>query len=348
MIGPAIFLAQLLGPRAPRDSLPELAQWVSSLGYKGVQIPTFRADLFDLGRAAESRTYCDEVKGMLASHGLRITELSTHRQGHLVAGNPAYDTLLRGFGPPAYADDPKGRQEWALSQLMLAARASGNLGLEGHVTFSGHLLWPFLYPYPPAPAGLVDDAFTELARIWRPILDAFDEQGVDVCFELHPGEDLHDGRTFEMLLDKLGNHPRLNILYDPSHFHLQHMDYVGFIEIYHQRIKAFHVKDAEFVPSPRSGTYGGYQPWGERPGRFRSPGDGQIDFKSIFARLIHHGFTRWAVVEWECYLKHPEDGAREAVAFVNDHLIRATATPFDAFMRPQADAAANRRILGLT
>ena len=348
MIGPAIFLAQLLGPRAPKDSLPELAQWVSSLGYKGVQIPTFRADLFDLGRAAESRTYCDEVKGMLASHGLRITELSTHRQGHLVAGNPAYDRLLRGFGPPAYADNPKGRQEWALSQLMLAARASGNLGLEGHVTFSGHLLWPFLYPYPPAPAGLVDDAFTELARIWRPILDAFDEQGVDVCFELHPGEDLHDGRTFEMLLDKLGNHPRLNILYDPSHFHLQHMDYVGFIEIYHQRIMAFHVKDAEFVPSPRSGTYGGYQPWGERPGRFRSPGDGQIDFKSIFARLIHHGFRRWAVVEWECYLKHPEDGAREAVAFVNDHLIRATATPFDAFMRPQTDAAANRRILGLT
>ena len=347
MIGPAIFLVQLLGPRAPRDSLPELAQWVAELGYKGVQIPTFRPDVFDLKRAAESKAYCDEVKGMLASHGLEITELSTHRQGHLVATNPAYDTLLRGFGPPELADDPRARQEWARSQLMLAAKASGNLGLEAHVTFSGHLLWPFLYPYPPAPAGLVDDAFTELARIWRPILDAFDEQGVDVCFELHPGEDLHDGCTFEMLLDKLGNHPRLNILYDPSHLMLQHMDYVGFIEIYHQRIKAFHVKDAEFVPSPRSGTYGGFQPWGERPGRFRSPGDGQIDFKSIFARLTCHGFRRWAVVEWECYLKHPEDGAREAVAFVKQNLIRATATPFDAFMRPKTDAAVNGRILGL-
>ena len=347
MQGPAIFLVQLLGPRAPNDSLVELAKWVSSLGYRGVQIPTFRPDLFDLKKAAESKTYCDEIKGMLNSYGLQITELSTHRQGHLVAFNSAYDTLLRGFGPPEYVDNPKGRQEWARSQLMLAAKASGNLGLHGHVTFSGHLMWPFLYPYPPPPAGLVDDAFTELARIWRPILNAFDDQGVDVCFELHPGEDLHDGYTFEMLLEKLNHHPRLNILYDPSHLYLQHMDYVGFIEIYHQRIKAFHVKDAEFIKSPLCGTYGGYQPWGKRPGRFRSPGDGQIDFNSIFARLTHHDFKRWAVVEWECYLKNAEDGARESVQFVNDHLIQATEMSFDAFMRPKTDHNINRRILNI-
>lgn len=347
MKGPALFLVQFLGPRAPKDSLPELAQWAGSLGYAGVQVPTFRRDVFDLERAAGSKTYCDEVTGVLAEHGLVLTELSTHRQGHCVAMNPAYGALLAEFGPACYANDAPGRQAWARDQLMLAAKASGNLGLKSHVTFSGHLMWPFLYPYPPAPAGLVDAAFTELARIWRPILDAFDENGCDVCFELHPGEDLHDGHTFERLLDALGGHRRCNILYDPSHLLLQHMDYVGFIEHYHERIRAFHVKDAEFVRSPKSGVYGGYQTWSDRPGRFRSLGDGQVDFTAIFSRLAHHGYDRWAVVEWECYLKHPEDGAREAVDFVRRHLIRTTSRPFDDFMRPKPDAARNRRLLGL-
>jgi sugar phosphate isomerase/epimerase len=347
MKGPALFLVQLLGPRAPKDSLPELAEWAAGLGYKGVQIPTFRPEVFDLARAAESRTYCDEVKGMLAAHGLAITELSTHRQGHCVAFNPAYAPLLAEFGPRQYAADAAGKQAWARAQLLLAAKASGNLGLATHVTFSGHLLWPFFYPYPPAPAGLVDDAFAELARIWRPILDAFDERGVDVCFELHPGEDLHDGVTFERFLEALGGHPRCRILYDPSHLLLQCMDYVGFIDAYHERIRCFHVKDAEFVRSARSGVYGGYRTWGDRPGRFRSLGDGQIDFPAVFGRLAYHGYAGWAVVEWECYLKHPEDGAREAVAFVERHLVRTTGTAFDAFMRPAGEAGRNRRILGL-
>lgn len=347
MKGPALFLVQFLGVRAPKTSLSELGEWAAGLGYKGVQVPTFRPDVFDLKRAAESKTYCDEVKGMLAGHGLAITNLSTHRQGHVVAFNPAYGPLLEGFWPPELADDVTARQQWARQQVLLAARAAGNLGLKTHVTFSGHLMWPFFYPFPPPSRGLVDEAFAELGRIWRPLLDAFDERGIDVCFELHPGEDLHDGRTFEMFLEKVGQHPRANILYDPSHLHLQHMDYVGFIDIYHQRIKAFHVKDAEFVKSAKSGTYGSYQGWGERPARFRSLGDGQIDFTSIFARLAHHGYDDWAVVEWECYLKHPEDGAREAVAFVNKHLVRTTPEPFDEVMRPKGDLAANRRILGL-
>ena len=347
MKGPAIFLVQFLGPRAPKTSLPELAEWAAGLGYKGVQIPTFRPDVFDLARAAQSRTYCDEVTGMLADHGLEITQLSTHRQGHLVSFNPAYAPYLSAMGPAAFANNPSGCQAWARDQLMLAAMASANLGLKSHVTFSGHLMWPFLYPYPPAPAGLIDQSFAQLANIWRPILDAFDRNGVDVCYELHPGEDLHDGHTFEMFLDKLSGHPRANILYDPSHLHLQHMDYVGFIDVYHDRIKAFHAKDAEFVRSSRSGTYGGYQTWGERPGRFRTLGDGQIDFKSIFARLSYHGFSDWAVVEWECYIKHPEDGARESAQFVKDHLVRTTDLPFDAFMRAETDEAHNRQILGI-
>ena len=81
-----------------------------------------------------------------------------------------------------------------------------------------------------------------------------------------PGEDVFDGATFEMFLDALGGHKRCNINYDPSHFLLQQLDYLAFIDIYHERIKAFHVKDAEFNPDGRQGVYSGYQPWINRAG----------------------------------------------------------------------------------
>ena len=164
------------------------------------------------------------------------------------------------------------------------------------------LLWPFLYPFPQRPAGLIETGFEELARRWRPILDAFDEADCDLCYELHPSEDLHDGVTFEMFLERTGNHPRCNILYDPSYFVLQALDYLGFIDVYHERIRMFHVKDAEFRPSPRQGVYGGYQSWIDRAGRFRSLGGGQVDFGAVFSKLAQYDFPGWAVLEWECAL----------------------------------------------
>jgi sugar phosphate isomerase/epimerase len=251
--GPAIFLAQFAGDEAPYNSLDSIADWVAGLGYKGIQIPSWDARLFDLGLAAESQTYCDEVKGMLADKGLEITELSTHLQGQLVAVHPAFDAQFDGFAPEAVHGNPKARQEWAVQQVKNAAIASRRLGLTAHATFSGALAWPYFYPWPARPAGLVEDAFDELARRWKPILDVFDENGVDAAYEIHPGEDLHDGVTFEMFLERVGNHPRANILYDPSHFVLQQLDYLAYIDIYHERIKCFHVKDAEFRPNGRSG-----------------------------------------------------------------------------------------------
>ena len=346
--GPGIFLAQFIGAEAPFNRLETLAEWAAGLGYVGVQMPTGGADsFFDLEQAAASQTYCDEIVGTLAARGLVITELSTHLQGQLVAVHPAYDALFDGFAPAAVRGKPKERQAWAVSQLKLAARASQRLGLTAHATFSGALAWPYLYPWPQRPAGLIDEAFAELGRRWRPILDAFDQAGVDVCFELHPGEDLHDGATFERFLAEVGDHPRANILYDPSHFVLQQLDYLAFIDRYHDRIRAFHVKDAEFRPDGRSGVYGGYQGWVDRPGRFRSLGDGQIDFKAIFSKLAAYDYPGWAVLEWECALKHPEDGAREGAPFIRDHIIRVTPHAFDDFAASGVDAARNRHLLGL-
>ena len=343
--GPGIFLAQFAGDAAPFNTLENMARWAAGLGFAGVQIPTWDARLFDLKQAAESQTYCDDLLAVVSGAGLKITELSTHLQGQLVASNPAYDAMLEGFAPAGL--DLKARQEWAVQQLKWAAMASRKLGLTAHATFSGALAWPYFYPWPQRPAGLIDEAFAELARRWVPILNAFEEAGVDACFELHPGEDLHDGATFERFLAAVNNHPRANILFDPSHMVLQQLDYLEFLDLYHNRVRAFHVKDAEFRPTGRAGVYGGYQDWIDRPGRFRSLGDGQVDFGSIFSKMAQYDYPGWAVLEWECCIKHPEQGAAEGAPFIRDHIIRVTEKAFDDFAGAGSDKARNRRILGL-
>lgn len=345
--GPAIFLAQFIGDEAPFNSLESICAWAKSLGYKGVQLPTNDPRFINLQLAAESQTYADEIKGKVGAAGLEITELSTHLQGQLVAVNPVYDQLFDGFAPQAYRNNPRARQEWAVQQLKYAAQASQNLGLAAHATFSGALLWPMMYPWPQRPAGLVDTAFSELARRWLPILDTFDACGVDLCYEIHPGEDLHDGISYERFLDQVKQHPRACLLYDPSHFVLQCLDYLEYIDIYHERIRMFHVKDAEFNPTGRQGVYGGYQNWIDRAGRFRSLGDGQVNFKAIFSKLAAYNFLGWAVLEWECALKHPEDGAREGAAFIRDHIIRVTDKAFDDFAATVPDPDFNKTLLGL-
>lgn len=345
--GPGLFLAQFAGDAAPFHSLDAITRWAADCGYKGVQIPTWDARLFDLDRAAASQDYCDEVKGIAAGNGVAITELSTHLQGQLLAVHPAYDAAFDGFAAPAMRGNPQARQEWAVDQVRKALTASRRLGLSAMASFSGALAWPYVYPWPQRPAGLIEEAFDELARRWRPILDHAEDQGIDICYEIHPGEDLHDGISYEMFLDRTGHHARACMLYDPSHYILQHLDYLANIDIYHERIRMFHVKDAELNPTGRQGVYGGYQPWVDRAGRFRSLGDGQVDFGGVFSKLTQYGFDGWAVVEWECCLKHPEDGAREGAAFVEAHIIRVTEKAFDDFAAGGADRAANRRMLGL-
>ncbi len=345
--GPGIFLAQFAGDEAPYNTLEGMAVWAAKLGFKGIQIPTWDKRLFDLQKAAETEGYCEDILGMAGRAGIAITELSTHLQGQLVASHSAYDPLLAGFAPPELAGDPKARQQWAVQQLLWAAKASQKLGLKAHATFSGALAWPFLYPFPQRPAGLIDEAFNELGKRWLPILQAFDEVDVDVCFELHPAEDLHDGITFDRFLSVVGDHPRANILYDPSHMVLQQMDYLGFIDIYYERIRAFHVKDAEFSPSALSGVYGGYQDWIDRPGRFRSLGDGQVDFGQIFSKLAQYDYPGWAVLEWECCIKDSEAGAAEGAPFIRKHIIRVTDRAFDDFAGAGVDTVANRKVLGL-
>lgn len=345
--GPAVFLAQFMDDKAPFNSLDGLCKWAADLGYKGIQIPTWESRLIDLTKAGESKTYCDELKGKINDHGLEITELSTHLQGQLVAVHPAYDLMFDNFAPDDCKNNSKKRTEWARNQMISAARASKHLGLGVSATFSGSLLWHTMHPWPQRPAGLVEMGFEELAKRWLPLLNEYDACGVDVAYEIHPGEDLHDGVTFERFLEATGNHKRCNILYDPSHFVLQQLDYIEYIDHYHEFIKAFHVKDSEFKPDGKRGTFGGYSDWQDRAGRYRSPGDGQIDFKTIFTKLTEYGCHVWAVMEWECCVKSPEQGAREGAPFIASHIIEATQKRFDDFAGEEIDKERLKKILGL-
>lgn len=345
--GPGLFLAQFAGDEAPFNSWDAITKWAADCGYAGVQVPSWDARLVDLAQLAASKDYAEEWAGKARENGVEVTELSTHITGQLVAVHPAYDAWVDGFAAPEVRGKPKERTEWAVDQVKKALTASRHLGIGQHVTFSGGLVWPFLYPFPQRPQGLVETAFDELARRWRPILDHAEEMGVDVCYEIHPMEDLHDGVTFEMFLERLDNHPRCNMLYDPSHYVLQCLDYLDNIDIYKDRIKMFHVKDAEFNPTGRQGVYGGYQPWVDRAGRFRSLGDGQVDFGAIFSKMAANDFEGWAVVEWECCLKHPEDGAAEGAPFIASHIIRVTERAFDDFAEGTTDKAALRKMMGI-
>ena len=345
--GPSLHLAQFSDVAPSFNSLPAIAAWAADRGFKALQIPAWDERLFDVSLAAHSQDYCEEVSGTLAEHGLVISELTTHLFGQLVAVHPAYDRLCDGFAPPALQGNAAAKTEWALERLRLSAKASRRLGLTDMGTFSGSFAWPYLFPFPQRPAGLIDSAFDELAKRWLPILNACDEEGVNLCYEIHPGEDLHDGVTFDMFLQRVDNHPRCRILFDPSHFVLQQLDYLDYLDIYRDFIRMFHVKDAEFNPTGRQGLYGGYQGWADRAGRFRSVGDGQVDFKGIFSKLALHDYAGWATLEWECCLKDQDDGARQGVAFINEHIIRVTDKVFDDFAGAAVDQAQLDAMLGL-
>ena len=347
ILGPGIYLAQFAGDAAPFDSWHGITKWAAGHGFKGVQLPSWDKRLIDLEQAAASKGYCDEIAGVARENGVAITELGTHLQGQLVAVHPAYDDAFDAFAPEAVRGNPKARQAWAVQQMLWSAKASQHLGLTSNVSFPGALAWPYLYPWPQRPAGLIETAFDELAKRWLPIFNAFDDAGCSVAFELHPGEDLFDGTTFEMFLARVNNHPRCCINYDPSHFLLQQLDYLEFIDIYHERITSLHIKDAEFRPTGRQGVYSGYAPWVDRAARFRSLGDGQIDFRAIFSKMAQYGYKSWAVLEWECCLKHPEQGAAEGAKFIRDHIIRVTDKAFDDFAGGAPDQGKVNRMLGL-
>ena len=345
MKGPGVFLAQFLRDEEPYNSIESISKWASELGYVGVQIPTWDPRTIDLDKAAESKAYCDDYRAMLKKVGIEPTELAAFLEAQVLAIHPAYEVAFQGFYPPGLRGSA--RAEWAAGRLKKAIQASVNMATNNIPVMSGGFAWHMMYPWPQRPEGLIEESFKELARLWRPLLDLAHDNGIAFSYELHPGSDVYDGATFETFLDHTDQHPAVGLSYAPSHFLLQQLDYLEFIKLYGDRIRAFHVKDAEFRPTGRVGVYGGYQPWAGRAGRFRSLGDGQVDFSRVFTLLAEAGYAGWAVLEWECCIKSPEQGAREGAPFIARHIIQTTEVAFDDFAGGESDTKLNRQILGL-
>ncbi len=135
--GPALFLAQFAQDIPPYNTLENITQWAKDLGFIGVQLPAGDKRLIDLDKAAESKQYCDDLKGRC--NGLAITELATHLIGQLVAVHPAYDVQFDAFAPEELHGHPQERTEWAMAQMIKAMKASHNLGLQVMPTFSGRI-----------------------------------------------------------------------------------------------------------------------------------------------------------------------------------------------------------------
>lgn len=318
--GPAIFLAQGFG-KPGWTTLEECAKTAGSLRYEGMQLPLWVGDLINLNTAAMSTTYCQQLLGKATEAGCPIVEVANHVETQLVRCTPAYQKLFDGFGPEKFRGNPTAMLAWAQERALLSVRAAKNLGLDRVAAFSGTSIFHLMYPWPQRPAGLVQAAMHALAKAWLPVFNLGEELGVDICFELHPGEDLHDGDSFEMFLRYVGNHPRCKILLDLSHFVLAGMsmqNMLDFVRKFKDRIRMFHVKDAEFNPTAGGGAYGSFNDWGKRQGRFRSTGDGQIDYLSVFNLLKELELDLWATVEWEdCAGKGWNQGVHEGAEYVN-------------------------------
>ena len=344
--GPGIFLAQFLRDVEPFNNINTISKWAADLGYKGVQIPTWSKTIFDLDLASKSRDYCDNYKANLESAGLEIIELASYLQGQVMAIHPAYELLFQSFYPKELDDN--GRLEWASEELRKTIIASANFGTKNISVLSGGFAWPYMYPWPQRPEGMIEEAFRELAKRWLPILNFAQDAGITIGFELHPGSDLCDGSSFLRFLDMVHHHSAACITYDPSHFVLQQLDYIEFIRIFSNRIKAFHVKDAEFQPTGLVGVYGGFNNWVERAGRFRSPGDGHVNFKRIFSTLTEYGYEGWAILEWECCIKGADQGASESAGFIGRHIIDVAEYAFDDFANAPMGDIFIRKALGIT
>jgi sugar phosphate isomerase/epimerase len=342
--GPGILSAQFMTKEPPRDNLENFSTWAADLGFKGLQLMP-EPQVIDLDKGAVSKTYCDEWAGKLKAKGLICTDFHAAIFSQMLAFNPAYETLFEGFHPKGL----KGKEltDWATNGLKKLIKTAANLGISGFPVLSGGLAWIMVYPWPQRPAGIIETAFKELARRWLPILDYAQENGVTINYELHPCCDLFDGATFDMFLEQVKDHPAACLTYDPSHFILQQLDLYEFIKIYGSRIKGFHVKDGEFIPSGKQGVYSGLQPWATRAGRFRTVGDGQVDFKRVFSLLTEVGFDGWAILEWEDPVRSPEQAAKRSVKFIEDHIIETADYAFDNFLDGGADISAHNKILGI-
>ena len=311
--------------------LEEICKVAKQMGYEGLELATWGP--IDAVRAAEDLEYVKEIKDTLAKYGLGCWALATHVPGQCVAD--LWDPRLDGFAPANLAGKPEEISKWGTQQMLAAAKAAHNLGVDVVTGFMGSPVWKYFYSFPQTPEEMVDAAYKEVVEKWTPIFDEFDKYGVKFALEVHPSEIAYDYWTFDRLIKEFGGRKTLGANFDPSHLIWQMVDPCVFLYDFSDRIYHVHAKDSKLNFNGRNGVLGSHLVFGDvrRGWNFVSLGHGDVDFDGICRVLNQIGYSGPLSVEWEDSGMDRVYGATEACNFIKQHNFEASTIAFDSAIK---------------
>ncbi len=311
--------------------LETLAQKVSEWGFDGLELACW-GDHFEVSKALENDSYVREKRDLLEKYGLKCWAISNHLAGQAVSD--PIDARHKGIVPPHVWGDgkPEGVQQRAAEEMKNTARAAKLFGVDIVNGFTGSPVWHKLYFFPPTGQDEIDAGYASFAAQWKPIMDVFDEQGVDFGLEVHPTEIAYDIYTSQRTLEALDHHPRFGFNFDPSHLIHQFIDPVEFINAFPDRIVHVHVKDSKVQLSGRNSILSSHLSFGDprRGWDFVSPGHGDVKWDPIVRVLNRIGYNGPLSIEWEDSGMDREFGAQESLAYIRRQDFAPSNVAFDA------------------
>lgn len=305
---------------------------IASLGYDGIELAC-HANHMDVSRAATDPAYVKWIKDTLAKHNLGCWAFGSHLVGQCVTS--VYDYRYDNILPKEAKGKADTMREWAVEEMKTVARAAKAMGVKVVTGFTGSPIWNYWYSFPQITQSEIDDAFKLVADIWNPILDVFDECGVQFAHEVHATEIAFDFYTTERLLKTLNRREAFGLNFDPSHLFWQGLDPASFIREFGDRIYHVHMKDVAVTRDGRSSIIGGHLEFGDtrRGWNFRSLGHGHVDFDAIMRELNNINYAGPLSVEWEDTGMDREYGARESCEFVRRYDFPPSDFAFDSALR---------------
>jgi sugar phosphate isomerase/epimerase len=310
----------------------DICQKAASWGYEGLEIACW-GDHMDVRKAASDQAYVEERQAILNKHGLKCWALGAHLSGQCVGD--AWDERLNAFAPEDLQGKPKEIQQWAIEEMIATVRAAKAMGCYVVTGFMGSPIWKYIYSFPPTTPEMVEEGYQKIRKLWTPILDEFDGNGIKFALEVHPSEIAYDFYTTEHLFKVFGKRPALGLNFDPSHLIWQGVDPKVFIREFADRIYHVHMKDAAVTLDGKTGILGSHLEFGDlrRGWNFRSLGHGDVNFEDIIRELNAANYSGPLSVEWEDNGMDREFGAAESVEFVKKMNFSASEISFDGDMK---------------